>query len=253
MAENPNGSNLLQQYLEQIHEDDLEVMDLRWQLSLLSMRAKRYFQRIGKKIFINAKDTAWYDKSKVECFNCHKMGHFAKECRAQRNQDGRFRNQDNTMKQRNNEDTSLKAMMAIDGSQITDNSKKGLGYHVVPPPHPLIYNGPTKLDLSHSGLDEFKELEFKGYGPRDKNLKQFMIKKPDDSKENSDDSIVKEQVLEYSSSFVESLLTVDKETVFSVDKKIEFDKPKHYDKQVRKSVRYAKMYRSQRPRGNQRN
>ncbi|GKC70516.1 putative ribonuclease H-like domain-containing protein, partial [Tanacetum coccineum] len=95
MVENPNGSNLLQQDLEKIHEDDLEAMDLKWQLSLLSMRAKRYFQRTGKKIFNNANDTAGYDKSKGKCFNCHKMGHFAKECRAPRNQDGRFRYQDN--------------------------------------------------------------------------------------------------------------------------------------------------------------
>ncbi|GKC30673.1 hypothetical protein Tco_1037967, partial [Tanacetum coccineum] len=58
MVENPNGSNLLQQDLEQIHEDNLEAMDLKWQLSLLSMRAKRYFQRTGKKIFINANDVA---------------------------------------------------------------------------------------------------------------------------------------------------------------------------------------------------
>nr|GEW39621.1 putative ribonuclease H-like domain-containing protein [Tanacetum cinerariifolium] len=87
MVKNPNGSNILQHDLEQIHEDDLKAMDLRWQLSLLSMRAKRYFQKTGKKIFINANDTARYDKSKVECFNCHKMGHFARECRAQRNQD----------------------------------------------------------------------------------------------------------------------------------------------------------------------
>ncbi|GKB02993.1 ribonuclease H-like domain-containing protein [Tanacetum coccineum] len=50
------------------------------------------------------------------------------------------------------------------GSQITDNSKKGLGYHAVPPPHPLIYNSPTKLDLSYSGLEEFKHPEFEGYG-----------------------------------------------------------------------------------------
>ncbi|GJR23179.1 hypothetical protein Tco_0971706 [Tanacetum coccineum] len=42
-----------------------------------------------------------------------------------------------------------------------DKSKKGLGYNVVPPPHPLIYNGPKKLDLSYSGLDEFKDPEFK--------------------------------------------------------------------------------------------
>ncbi|GKE96686.1 hypothetical protein Tco_1581541, partial [Tanacetum coccineum] len=57
MVENPNGSNILQQDLEQIHEDDLEAMDLKWQLSLLSMRAKMYYQRTGKKIFINANDT----------------------------------------------------------------------------------------------------------------------------------------------------------------------------------------------------
>ncbi|GJS16583.1 putative ribonuclease H-like domain-containing protein [Tanacetum coccineum] len=115
MVENPNGSNLLQQDLEKIHEDDLEAMDLKWQLSLLSMRAKRYFQRTRKKIFINANDTAGYDKSKVECFNYHKMGHFARECRAPRNKEGQFKYQDNTRKQGNNEDTSSKAMLAIDG------------------------------------------------------------------------------------------------------------------------------------------
>ncbi|GJW51054.1 zinc finger BED domain-containing protein RICESLEEPER 2-like protein [Tanacetum coccineum] len=115
MVENPNGSNLLQQGLEQIHEDDLEAMDLKWQLFLLSMRAKRYFQRTGKKIFINANDTVGYDKSKIECFNCHKMGHFTRECRAPRNKEGQFRNQDNTRKQGNNKDTSSNAMLAIDG------------------------------------------------------------------------------------------------------------------------------------------
>ncbi|GJX16618.1 retrovirus-related pol polyprotein from transposon TNT 1-94 [Tanacetum coccineum] len=112
MVENPNGSNPLQQDSEQIHKDDLEAMDLKWQLSLLSMRAKRYYQRTGKKIFINANDTARYDKSKVECFNYHKMGHFARECRAPRNKEGQFRNQDNTKKQGNNEDTSSKGQSA---------------------------------------------------------------------------------------------------------------------------------------------
>ncbi|GJX04271.1 ribonuclease H-like domain-containing protein [Tanacetum coccineum] len=86
MAENPNGSNLLQH--------DLET---------------------AKKIFINANDTARYDKSKVECFNCHKMGHFSRECKAPRNKEGPFKNQDNTRKHGNNEDTSSKAMLAIDG------------------------------------------------------------------------------------------------------------------------------------------
>ncbi|GKE98785.1 putative ribonuclease H-like domain-containing protein [Tanacetum coccineum] len=80
MVENPNGSNVLHQDLEQIQEDDLEAMDLKWQLSLLSVRANKYYQRTRKKIFINANDTAGYDKSKVECYNCHKLGHLTKEC-----------------------------------------------------------------------------------------------------------------------------------------------------------------------------
>ncbi|GJT41633.1 hypothetical protein Tco_0941498 [Tanacetum coccineum] len=110
------------------------------------------------------------------------------------------------------------------GSQITDKSKKGLGYNAVHPPHPLIYNGPKKLDLSYSGLDEFKDPEFKSYGSKDSKLESNIVcdTNSDDSKENTDNSLVKEQVSEDTSSFVKSLLNVDKETIFLVDKKIEF-------------------------------
>ncbi|GKA22381.1 putative ribonuclease H-like domain-containing protein [Tanacetum coccineum] len=61
-------------------------------------------------------------------------------------------------------DKASKDLDKLLGSQITNKSKKGLGYSAVPPPHPLTYNRPNKLDLSYSGLDEFKEPEFKGYG-----------------------------------------------------------------------------------------
>ncbi|GKD23871.1 ribonuclease H-like domain-containing protein, partial [Tanacetum coccineum] len=50
----------------------------------------------------------------VECFNCHKLGHFTKECRGPRNQDSRIWNQDNSRRTVNVEKTSSKAMLAID-------------------------------------------------------------------------------------------------------------------------------------------
>ncbi|GJS40154.1 ribonuclease H-like domain-containing protein, partial [Tanacetum coccineum] len=102
--------------LEQIHEDELEEMDLKWQLALLSMRTRRFFKKTGRKITINGSDTAGYDKSTVECFNCHKMGHFARECRGSKNQDSRNRNQDSSRRTVNVEETSSKAMVAIDGA-----------------------------------------------------------------------------------------------------------------------------------------
>ncbi|GJY55888.1 putative ribonuclease H-like domain-containing protein [Tanacetum coccineum] len=67
---------------------------------------------------MNGSDTAGYDKSKVECFNCHKMGHFVKDNRGPRNQDNRNRNQDNSRRTVNVEETSSKAMMAIDGAGL---------------------------------------------------------------------------------------------------------------------------------------
>ncbi|GJR70736.1 putative ribonuclease H-like domain-containing protein [Tanacetum coccineum] len=61
-------------------------------------------------------------------------------------------------------------------------------------------------------------------------------KKTYESKENSNESLVKEQVSKDISSFVESSLNVDKETVFPVNKKVEFAKPKNHEKLVKKLV-----------------
>nr|GEU86983.1 ribonuclease H-like domain-containing protein [Tanacetum cinerariifolium] len=66
LSNQSNGSQLVHEDLEQIHKDDLEEMDLKWQLALLSMRAKRFSQKTGRKITINGSDTAGFDKYKLK-------------------------------------------------------------------------------------------------------------------------------------------------------------------------------------------
>ncbi|GJX28019.1 putative ribonuclease H-like domain-containing protein [Tanacetum coccineum] len=165
----PNVNTASPQDLEQIHEDDLEAMDLKWQLSLLSMRAKRWDTLPGSVEHQEASKVSSEIKTTPE---------------------------------------SMETMKMHPQRQFT-------------PPHPLIYNRPNKLDLSYSGLDEFKEPEFKGYGTENSKQESNIVcdKKSDDSKKSSDDSLVKEQVSKDTSNFVESSLNVDKETIFPVDKK----------------------------------
>nr|GEV38652.1 hypothetical protein [Tanacetum cinerariifolium] len=134
LTSQPNGSQLVHEDQEQIHEDDLKEMDLKWQLDLLCIRARRYFQKTGKKITINDSNTARYDKTNVECFNCHNMGHFEMECKSPKNQESKPRNQDISRKTVIMEDTSSKAMVAIDGAEFNKSEfdlatyKRGLAF-----------------------------------------------------------------------------------------------------------------------------
>ncbi|GJZ37381.1 hypothetical protein Tco_0583572 [Tanacetum coccineum] len=75
----PNSPQLDNEDLQQIHPDDLEEMDLRWQMVMLTMRARRFLKKTGRKFFVNGNETIGFDKSKVECYNCQKKGHFCWE------------------------------------------------------------------------------------------------------------------------------------------------------------------------------
>nr|GEU36105.1 ribonuclease H-like domain-containing protein [Tanacetum cinerariifolium] len=57
---------------KQIDPDNLEEMDLHWEMAMLTIRARRFMKRTDRSLDMNGRRIG-FDKTKVECFNCHKM------------------------------------------------------------------------------------------------------------------------------------------------------------------------------------
>ncbi|GJT16993.1 hypothetical protein Tco_0875699 [Tanacetum coccineum] len=59
-----------------IDADDLEEMDLKWQVTMLTMRVKRFIKKTKRKIDLNDKETVGFDRTKVVMINSFQ----AEEC-----------------------------------------------------------------------------------------------------------------------------------------------------------------------------
>nr|GEW43032.1 hypothetical protein [Tanacetum cinerariifolium] len=100
--------------LEQIDQDELEEMDLKWQVAMLSMRVKRFYKKTRRKLEFNGIEPVGFEKTKVECFNFHRRGHFARDCRTARNPGNRGRDAGNAgYKGRDKEEATDFALMAF--------------------------------------------------------------------------------------------------------------------------------------------
>nr|GEZ79296.1 hypothetical protein [Tanacetum cinerariifolium] len=71
-----------------IHGETISQEDLNLKL-LRSLPSERFLQKTGRNLGVKGTETIGFDKTKVECYNCHRRGHFAKKCKASKHQDNK--------------------------------------------------------------------------------------------------------------------------------------------------------------------
>nr|GEY59753.1 hypothetical protein [Tanacetum cinerariifolium] len=190
-----NSHQLADEDLEQIYPYDIEEMDLRWQMAMLTMRARRFLKKNGRKLNVNGNETLSFDMSKVECYNCHKRGHFSRECRALRNQDNKHK--ENIIRSVIMETPAFIALVSCDGNFM-----------------------PPKSDLSFTGLDEFvNKPVVENYEAKFSKNELKVVRK------NNDALIIKELVLDNEEEEMTQPKIIKKIVKPSIHK-IEFVKPR---------------------------
>nr|GEZ78843.1 retrovirus-related Pol polyprotein from transposon TNT 1-94 [Tanacetum cinerariifolium] len=134
IASQSGGSQIKFEDINQINEDDIEEMDIKWNMALLSMRADKFWKKTGKKISIQGSDVAGIDKSKE-------------------------RGRRDTYKQGSKvEEQTSKALMEIDGVgwdwSYMANDKED---------HALVAEAPTKFALmANTSTENKKDLSWTG-------------------------------------------------------------------------------------------
>ncbi|GJQ91209.1 retrovirus-related pol polyprotein from transposon TNT 1-94 [Tanacetum coccineum] len=270
-ASQPNSPQLDNEDLQQIHPDDLEEMDLRWQMAMLTIGARRFLKNTGRKFSVNGTETIGFDKSKVDCYNCYKRGHFTRDCRAPRNQENMNRENTRSVSVENTRSVMVLVIMIRVIKQkkvqltlhlwlallqvLTLRFRVCLGYNVVPPPCTGNFM-PPKPDLSFSGLEEFVNEPI---------VSEPIVKKPvvetSEAKASADKSkairknngapIIEDWVSDSEEEDVPQAKK-EKKTVKSNFVKIEFVKSKEQVKSPKKNVNHVNQNRqnTHTPRGN---
>ncbi|GJZ91104.1 hypothetical protein Tco_0663031 [Tanacetum coccineum] len=166
-ANQSNSPQLNDEDLQQIDADDLEEMDLKWQMAMLTMRARRFLNKTGRKISANGSETIWaLRENRNREYVRRNVTVETTETKALVAQDGLGYDWSDQAE----EGPTNFALMAYTSlgsssssssySKVNDKHKTGEGYHAVPPP----YTGnfvPPKPNLVLADEEEYGNLQLK--------------------------------------------------------------------------------------------
>nr|GEW14743.1 hypothetical protein [Tanacetum cinerariifolium] len=95
----------------------------------VEMRARRFLKKTGRKLNVNVNDTIGFDKSNVECYNCHKRGDFARKCRSPRSQCTKHKESTRrTVSVETPTSTALVSCDGLGGYDWSNQAEEGLNY-----------------------------------------------------------------------------------------------------------------------------